>query len=44
MIEYLNAVTQGHPTIRSFLNDMFRAVVIVSHGSPLPPISEIPPL
>ncbi|MCC6877324.1 MAG: hypothetical protein IT378_23665 [Sandaracinaceae bacterium] len=44
MIEYLNAVTQSHPTIRSFFHDLFREVVIVAHGGTVPLIADLPPI
>lgn len=41
IVEYLRAISSGHENIESFLQDMFRGLVIVSHGDPLPPIEEL---
>ncbi|MEZ4339220.1 MAG: hypothetical protein R3B82_21580 [Sandaracinaceae bacterium] len=41
IVEYLRAIASGHENIESFLNDMFRELVIASHGGELPPIDEL---
>lgn len=41
IIEYLRAVSATHANIESFLHDMFGGVLALSHGEPLPPVSEL---
>jgi len=41
IIEYLRAVASDHGNIESFLNDMFRELVALSHGEALPPVEEL---
>jgi hypothetical protein len=40
-VEYLRAVMTSHATIESYFTGMFRSVVALSHGQPLPPVSEL---
>ena len=41
VIEYLRAIASDHGNIEAFLNDMFRELVILSHGGELPPVDEL---
>lgn len=41
IIEYLRAVSSNHTNIESFLHDMYAGVVALSHGEPLPAVTDL---